>query len=113
MAVRAVKVTSAAKANLSRPPRRIDTGALRASIDWEFIFFKGYPGFRVGTGKKYGRYVHDGTGLYGPKRQLIKPKRARVLVFKSKTSGKKVFVKSVRGMHPNRFLADALKAAKL
>jgi hypothetical protein len=113
MAKRAVRVTAAAKANLSRPPRRVDTGALRADVNWEFIFANGLPGFRVGTSKKYGVWVHDGTGIYGPRRTPITPKRARVLVFRPKGGVRKVFVKSVKGMRPNRFLADAIPAAKL
>jgi len=113
MAVRAVKVTAAAKMNLSKPPRRINTGYLRASIDWEFILIDGIPGFRVGTNAKYARFVHDGTGIYGPRKTPIRPKRARVLVFKPIGSSKKIFVKQVRGMRPNHFLADAIIAAKL
>lgn len=113
MAKRAVAVTTAAKMNLSRPPRRVNTGLLRASITWEFIFVNGVPGFRVGTNVKYGRFVHDGTGIYGPKGQPIKPKRARVLVFRPRGGLQKVYVKSVKGMRPNHFLKDALIAAKL
>ena len=113
MVKRAVAVTNEAKKNLSRHPRRIDTGALRASIFWELIFVNGIAGFRVGTNKNYALFVHEGTGIYGPKRTLIKPKRARVLVFQPKNGVRKVFVKSVKGMPRNRFLADAMRAAKL
>jgi hypothetical protein len=66
----------------------------------------------------YALYVHDGTGLYGPKKTVIRPKNAKALVFKSKVYGAKrgkfagkVVVKSVKGMKPNPFLANALDSA--
>jgi hypothetical protein len=79
----------------------------------------GYPAVRVGTHLKYARWVHDGTGLYGPRHAMIKPRSAKFLVFKSarygakKGKGKgKVFVKQVRGVQPNPFLKSAIPYAK-
>lgn len=66
---------------------------------------------RVGTGVFYALYVHDGTGLYGPKGAYIVPKTAKFLSWKLK-GGKRVYALKVRGMKPNPFLRDAIIAAK-
>lgn len=100
-------------------PKRVDTGDLRSSVQVQLRAAAGSPYVRVGTGKYYARWVHDGTGLYGPHRTLIKPISAKVLVFSSKTYGAKkgkfkgkVVVRSVKGMKKNEFLRNALPAAK-
>lgn len=95
--------------------KRVDSGDLRSSIQVQPRMRPRGPSVRVGTGKKYARFVHEGTGLYGPKKQLIKPKSKKVLAFKSKKYGGKrgvVFARSVKGMRRNQFLKDALPAAK-
>lgn len=116
---RAARVESRAKRNLSgitgSGPRRIDTGLLRNSITSQlFVIPEGFLA-RIGTNVFYARYVHDGTGLYGPKHALIYPQTAKVLVFRSKIYGAKrgrfrgkVVARYVRGMRPNPFLKDAL-----
>lgn len=109
---RALKVQAAARRNLNSSPRRIDTGALRASIYVKPISVGGYPGFRIGTPLKYARFVHDGTGVYGPKGRPIRPVRAKHLRFKPKGSARYVYAKEVKGMRPNPFLKNALKAAR-
>lgn len=119
---RGVRVQSRARRNLSgvtgSGPRRVNTGLLRASITVKLIPQPKDLAVRVGTDVVYARWVHDGTGLYGPQHKLIKPRKARVLVFKSKVYGAKkgkyagwVFAKSVKGMKPNPFLKNALSAA--
>jgi hypothetical protein len=109
---RAVRVQALAKKNLSRPPTRVNTGELRASITIIPYVFEGYPAFRVGTPLKYARFVHDGTGIFGPHHQMIKPTTAKVLAWEG-PGGTHIFARQVKGMPPNPFLADALKAAKL
>jgi HK97 gp10 family phage protein len=109
---RAVKVQAKAKQNLSRPPTRIKTGELRASITIQGYLYRGYPAFRVGSPLKYARYVHDGTGIYGPRHHLIEPTHAKALRWQGNT-GEFVFAKHVKGMPPNPFMKDALPAAKL
>lgn len=98
--------------------KRVNTGDLRSSIGVKLIEVAGKPAVRIGTGKKYAHWVHDGTGVYGPHRTRIVPKTAKALVFASKTYGAKkgkfkgkVVVRSVRGMQKNEFLKDALPAA--
>lgn len=95
-------------------PRRINTGALRASIQVTPSQFRGNPAVRIGTNRFYARYVHEGTGLYGPLHHLIRPRSAKALAFPGKAYGKsgKIVVRYVRGMKPNAFLRDALAAAR-
>lgn len=117
---RGARVESRAKRNLAGGvgrPKRIDTGHLRASIGTNLILRPEGLAVRVGTNVYYARYVHDGTGLYGPKHTLIRPRFGKVLVFRSKIYGAKkgkyagrVVVTYVRGMKPNPFLHDALPA---
>lgn len=107
---RGLAVQALAKRNLSRSPVRVDTGNLRGSINIkrETIAL----GFMcsVSTNVKYAMFVHDGTGIYGPRGAMIRPKNGRYLVFRTKR-GKLVFARQVRGMRPNPFLKDALPIA--
>lgn len=112
MLKRALRVQTKARQNLSRPPRRVDTGALRADIQIEPFRWRGYPAFRIGTNKKYARFVHDGTGIFGPEHHYIVPKNGKFLVFTPKGELKEVWTKRVKGMEPNPFLKDALPAAR-
>jgi len=100
-------------------PKRVNTGALRSSVQVQLRTFGGAPAVRIGTNLFYARYVRQGTGIYGPRRQKIVPRRAKALVFKSAKYGAKrgkfrgkVVVRSVKGMRPNDFLTDALRAAR-
>lgn len=99
-------------------PKRVASGLLRSSIDVKLIEIAGSPAVRIGSGKKYAKWVHDGTGIYGPHNTRIVPKTAKALVFASKQYGAKkgkfkgkVVVRSVKGMQKNEFLKDALPAA--
>lgn len=117
---RGKRVESRAKRNLAGlngRPRRIDTGHLRASISTNLIVRPEGLGVRVGTNVLHARWVHDGTGLYGPKHTVIRPRFGKVLVFSSKVYGAKkgkfagkVVARYVKGMKPNPFLHDALPA---
>lgn len=110
---RAIRVESAAKKNISKTPKRVDTGRLRASITWEMRTINGVPTVRVGTNVKYARFVHDGTGLYGPKHAYIYPKAKKFMRWKKKGTKGYIYAKRIKGMKPNPFLTNALKAAKL
>lgn len=57
----------------------------------------------VGSNLYYARYVHDGTGLYGPLRRKIVPKTRKALHW----PGAAHPVKSVKGMRARPFLAEA------
>jgi hypothetical protein len=119
---RGVRVQTAAKKNISgaNGPKRVNSGRLRGSIQWQLYFIAGIPAVRVGTNVKYGIFVHQGTGLYGPRGEVIRPKSAKFLVFKSQAYGAKkgkfkgkVVVPYVKGMKPNHFLKNALSAARI
>lgn len=111
---RGLRVESAAKRFLSGAPghpKRVDTGRLRASINTTMVSRDGLPAVVVGTNVAYARYVHDGTGLFGPRQRMIRPVRRRVLRFQLRNSSRYVYARKVRGMAPNPFLRDALPEA--
>ncbi len=113
---RGLRVESRAKLNLSgvggSGPKRVDTGRLRASINTSLGTRNGHLAVIVGTNLSYARYVHDGTGIYGPRHRPIRPRRGRYLRFKPRGARGYVYVRQVRGMAPNPFLAEALSAAR-
>lgn len=88
----------------------VDTGRLRASIYVRNFTILGNPAVIIGFGTTYGKYHHNGTGLWGPYRRVIRPRTASALRFTPKGSGLEVFAKYVRGSKPNPFLRDAIPA---
>ena len=111
---RGLKVESRAKLLLAGGggrPKRIDTARLRSSIRTVPGQDNGAPVVRIGTAVHYARWVHSGTGIYGPLHRPIRPTRARFLRFRPKGSTRFVYARSVKGMRGNAFLADALSAA--
>jgi len=87
----------------------VDTGRLRSSITTSMGTFNGKPAAFVGTNVDYAIYVHEGTGIYGPRGAPITPKRGKFLVFRVRGSGVTVFARQVRGVRPRPFLKDALQ----
>ena len=59
----------------------------------------------VGPHTNYAIHVEQGTGIYGPNHAPIRPKRAKVLAFKS--GGKMVFARSIKGMRGRFFVKRA------
>lgn len=115
MARRGLKVETAAKRNLAGAngaPRRINNGILRDTTQARPVTWRGLPASRIGTPVRYARFVHDGTGLFGPKKRKITPKTKKALRFKPKGSARFVIRRSVAGMVANPFLKDALPAAR-
>jgi hypothetical protein len=103
-------VAARAKKNLASSPKRIDTGLLRSSIQVRMLLMNGSIAVDISTNVFYARFVHDGTGLYGPRHRMIVPINAKVLRW---TNGRKtVFSMKSRGMRPNPFLKNALRAAR-
>lgn len=111
---RGLLVETQAKRNLSGigGPKRIDTGRLRASLSTVAVTRNGEPAVLVGTNVKYAPWVHDGTGIYGPRHTPIRPRTKKFLRFKPRGASRYVFARQVRGMKPNQFLANALTAAR-
>lgn len=109
--------------NTARRLAPVDNGTLKNSITMQITSEAGELVARVGTNIKYARFVHDGTGLYGPRKQVIRPRQAKALRWKvgavvgapgraSKRTVGYAFAKFVRGSKPNPFLRNALKAAE-
>lgn len=103
----------------------VDEGRLRASLALEMRREGDEAVARVGTNLDYGLYVHEGTGVYGPKGMPITPKRAKLLRwpiknnsgagrrrYKGGKTARYAYAKSVKGVKPRRFLANALTEAK-
>lgn len=112
---RGLQVETQAKRNLGGigGPKRVDTGRLRASITTQVVLRDGAPAVVVGTNVVYARWIHDGTGIYGPKGQRIQPKRAKRLRWPDpRRPGRYIFARSVAGIRPNPFLKNALSAAR-
>lgn len=89
----------------------VDMGRLRASITHRIIEIGNGVIARTGSNVKYAAFQEFGTGIYGPRKRLIRPVRAKVLSWKPK-SGKRVFVKFVRGVRPKRYFTKALVAER-
>lgn len=105
-------------ANIARANAPVDDGPLRASIRVSMEYGGRTVKARVYTNLHYGIYVHEGTGIYGPKGRPIRPKRGQYLVFEARNArttprggGTMVFAREVRGQRPNRYLLNALRAA--
>jgi hypothetical protein len=60
----------------------------------------------VGTKSRIARYIHDGTGLYGPKKRKITPVTKKAL---RTPYGPR---KSIKGMRPRPYMRDAAQEAK-
>jgi HK97 gp10 family phage protein len=92
-----------------------NSGRLRGSIEVATVprVVSGVStyGVIVGTNLKYARWVHDGTGIYGPHRTPIRPTHSSQLVFKGR-NGKMIHVSQVKGQRANPFLKNALAAAR-
>lgn len=117
-----MRIKTAIKRALTRVAERIRdrargeapyrTGDLKKSIHVGEVTDAG-DGFSVavGTNLSYAKYVHEGTGQYGPLKRpyTIQPKNKRALYW----PGARHPVKKVtqKGIRPNRFLLRAARAA--
>ncbi len=86
------------------------TGALARSIEVRMAMQVGVPIVEVYTDLHYALWVHDGTGIYGPRGRPIRPRRARYMVFRG-SGGTLVYARSVRGQRANPYLRNALHSA--
>lgn len=110
----------------------VDEGRLRSSITADLVVGSASLACRVGTNVSYARFVHDGTGLFGPRHRAITPSRASVMRWPTRgtTSSRAssrpgrgrvttrstrptgfVYARSTRGMKGTPFLRDALRVA--
>lgn len=101
----------------------VNNGRLRASITGQVLSEPSGPVGRVGTNVEYALFVHEGTGIYGPKGApyTIVPRRRKALAFVWKGApvppngrgGRHVYKRvTVKGSRPKPFLRDALQAVQ-
>lgn len=114
----AVRRVVNATRNLAVSMAPVDDGPLRASLRTKYEYGQRTVKGWVYSDLEYALYVHEGTGIYGPKGTPIRPKRGQYLVFEARNArttprgrGNLVFARQVRGQRPNRFLLRALQAA--
>lgn len=106
-----LKVRANRVLNAARRAAPVDTGRLRASIAVSFTKSAQGPVARIGSNLPYAVFIHEGTGVYGPRGTPIRPTRARFLSWQPR-GGQRVYAREVRGVRPRPFLADALEAAR-
>lgn len=111
LAQRAIRVQSKARQLVSGSMVKVRTGRLRSSITWEIRSTSRGLVAVVGSNVEYAQYVHDGTGIYGPRGAMIRPVNKKMLSWKDPDSGQRIFAKAVRGSRPRPFLREALDAA--
>lgn len=111
---RGLLVETQAKRNLGGigGPKRVDSGLLRSKVAAVIVTRNGEPAVLVSANTFYARWVHDGTGVYGPRATPIRPKKGKFLRFRPRGSRKWIYARQVKGMRPNPFLANALPAAR-
>lgn len=121
-----VRVRANRVLNAARRLAPVDTGRLRGSLAVTFNKGPGGEPFaRIGSNLNYARHVHEGTGLYGPRGAMIRPRNGRFMVWPAinnsgqgarRYSGGKtrlyVFARQTRGMRGRPFLLQALEAAR-
>lgn len=101
----------------------VNNGRLRSSITQEVRSEQSGPVGRVGTNVEYALFVHEGTGIYGPKGSpyTIVPRRRKALAFVWKGApippngrgGRHVYKRvTIKGTRPKPFLRDALQAVQ-
>lgn len=109
---------------IEQAPER-DTGALKAHpVDvGQTREIQARSGGKFASGKdivvpitvaeipKYAKFVHDGTGIYGPRKTPIVPKKSKFLSFDS--LGTHWVLKSVKGQRPNPFLYRAAEEVNI
>lgn len=97
----------------------VDEGRLKTSIEYTTKVTNERVTVTVGSPLPYAVYVHEGTGVHGPKGVPIVPKTRQFMKFRydgkaavGTTPVEKrgwVFAKSVQGQKPNPFLVNALR----
>lgn len=111
---RAVRKVADRTVSYARSAAPVDQGTLRGSIHAEVSYSDRQVRAVVSADADYALYVHEGTGVYGPRGRPIRPKRAQFLVFPSRRGGGRgglVFAREVQGQRPNPFLLEALRRA--
>lgn len=64
------------------------------------------------TESGYGGYIEIGTGLYGPQKKRVVPKKKKFLSWIDPETGKRIFAKSTQGMHARPYMYPAFLKTK-
>lgn len=117
LARRANNVLNAARRNAP-----VDKGTLRGSLTVTFSHgTSGEPIARIGSNLPYAIFVHEGTGIYGPRHTPIRPIHGKFLRWPITSGGHRysggktagyAFARQVRGVRGRPFLLLALDAAR-
>ncbi|MEU6932882.1 HK97 gp10 family phage protein [Streptomyces sp. NPDC046374] len=86
-------------------PKR--SGRTSRSFQSEVEIVDGMVVGRVWSDDPVVKWLEEGTGIYGPRRQRIYPRRARVLHWYD--GGEEFFAASIKGMRPQPFMKRALQ----
>jgi hypothetical protein len=84
------------------------TGRLANDITGRVVHRAGRPIGQIGNRVDYAEYVHNGTGIHGPRRQRIQAKPGRYFAFRGR-SGTMVYVTSHQGQRPQPYLLAAVR----
>jgi hypothetical protein len=87
----------------------VDHGRLRSDIQVVLEMHGSLPSVKVGNSVDYAWFVHEGTGVYGPRRRTIRAKK-RGGVLRFTVNGKVLYRPRVRGVKGRPYLKDALPA---
>jgi len=83
-------------------------GSLKKSGNVKYDDLSATIGYNARSkGAPYPWYVHEGTGIYGPKNMPIKPKKMPFLQWRT-CDGRWHRAKEIRGQRPQPFLDDAI-----
>lgn len=95
----------------SVPAREQVSGALEAKVGVGEV--NSLPGGRAGPLREnqslYPLYVHEGTGLYGALHRLIRPRRAKAMVWPGPGRTGLIHAKTTRGQRPQPYMAEAFE----
>lgn len=65
---------------------------------------------RISTPAMYARYVNEGTGIYGPRAQIIRRSNNKPFVFE--VDNEKRFTRTIKGQKPRRFVEKSLETTR-
>jgi hypothetical protein len=94
------------------PTERGDTKEIQSRAGGKFISGKDIViPISVAEVPKYAKWVHDGTGIYGPREHVIVPRKKKFMSFDS--LGTHWLLRSVKGQKPNPFLYRAAEQVNI
>lgn len=86
----------------TRKASPVDTGHLQQS----WVSNTSKDEVQLSTSAKYARYVDEGTGLYGPNKALIYPKRKKFMAWSKK--GKVIYARYTKGQKGQHYVDKAV-----